>query len=136
MIETYLKEQNLFLVNLSVSRGNKIAIYIDSLEGTRIEDCIQLSRFIEQNLNRDAEDFELDVSTPGLSKPFLVEEQYQKYTGREIEIKTTSGEKVTGILKSFSKDIITVETEKKNGTHIMEIPRDQEKETKPKINFK
>ncbi|HBH06270.1 MAG TPA: ribosome assembly cofactor RimP [Flavobacteriales bacterium] len=137
LIEAYLKEHHLFLVNLSVSKGNKISLYVDSMEGMSVEECIQLSRYIEQSLDRDAEDFELNVSTPGLSKPFLVNEQYKKYTGREIVVITTSGEKVSGVLKSYDDDRITVEvSEKKNGVILKEIPREQEKETKPKINFK
>lgn len=101
-----------FVVKVSVSTSNKIQVYIDSAEGARIDDCIKVSRHIEGNLDREEEDFELEVSTPGLSEPFLVDEQYIKNIGRNVEVTLNNGEKISGKLLSFNNGNIELEVEK------------------------
>ena len=101
-----------FLVSAKVSTQNVINVFVDKVEGISISECLQVSRFIEQDLDRDVEDFQLSVSSPGLTNTFLVKEQYQKNKGKDIAVKLKNGKKVKGKLLTFDDDI-TLETSKK-----------------------
>ena len=91
-------EEGMFLVEVNVSLSNVIQVFIDSYDGLTIDKCVAMSRSIEQKLDRDSEDFELQVSSPGLSEPFRVKEQYLKNIGREVEVVKTDGQKLEGEL--------------------------------------
>lgn len=104
-----LQENGCFLVELTVSTTNKITVTIDSFEGVSIDYIVEMSRFIESNLDRDEEDFDLEVSSPGLSLPFVVLEQYQKYEGKEVEVITNDGIKHEGLMTSVTDEGITLE---------------------------
>lgn len=112
LIQDKLAESNAFLVGLSVKPGNKIMVLIDKFEGVSVEDCIQLSRLIEHSLDREVEDFELEVSSPGLGQPFKVHQQYVKNLNRKVEVITLKGIKIKGSLKEVSDDGFVVEEEK------------------------
>jgi len=102
-----------FLVDIKVSKTNKIEVFIDNFNGMSIEKCIEISKFIEGNLDRDKEDFELYVSSPGLDKSFKVIEQYKKNLNKEVEILTIKDKKIKGILSEINNnDIIVNETKK------------------------
>jgi ribosome maturation factor RimP len=101
-----------FLVSAKVSGQNVINVFVDKAVGISIRECLQISRYIENELDREIEDFDLSVSSPGLTNPFLVKEQYQKNKGKDIIVKLKSGEKVRGKLLDFNDDI-TLETGKK-----------------------
>ncbi len=114
-IEEFVNEVvsgDFFVVKINVSTANKIQVYIDSKQGATIDDCIKVSRHIEGNLDREEEDFELEVSTPGLSEPFVVHQQYKKNIGRNVEVQLKSGEKITGKLLSFNDGNIEISEEK------------------------
>ena len=96
IVEQHILEREHFLVALTVSPLNKISVVIDNNKGISVSDCVELSRFVESNLNRDEEDFELEVSSPGLDQPFKVLKQYQKYIGKLVETVTKEGKKITG----------------------------------------
>lgn len=91
---------NLFIVDIAVRPGNIINIELDSDQPIGIEDCVNISRFVEAKLDRDAEDFELEVGSSGLSTPFKMPRQYVKNIGNEVEVLTKDGKKLCGILKS------------------------------------
>ncbi len=101
-----------FLVSAKVSGQNVINVFVDKAVGISVRECLQISRYIENELDREIEDFDLSVSSPGLTNPFLVKEQYQKNKGKDIIVKLKSGEKVRGKLLDFNDDI-TLETGKK-----------------------
>ena len=86
LIKDKLEETNCFVVELEIGEGNSISLEIDSLDGITVQDCMSFSRAVEQNLDREVEDFALQVSSPGLDKPFRVKEQYQKNIGRNVKI--------------------------------------------------
>ncbi len=114
-IESFVNEvidDNTFIVDIKISTSNKINILIDSITGTTIKDCITVSRNIENNLDREVEDFELEVSTPGLSEAFKVPQQYKKNIGRQVETQLKDGHKIKGELKSFDGNIIELIEEK------------------------
>jgi ribosome maturation factor RimP len=75
-----------FVVGISISSGNSIDVVIDGDNGVNIQKCVDVSRHIEQGLNRDEEDFELSVYSAGLGQPFKVYRQYLKNQGKEVEV--------------------------------------------------
>jgi len=108
-----IAEGELYIVEVSVTPGNKINVLIDSMKGATIEDCVLVSRSIEQQFDREVEDFELEVSSPGLTQPFKVIQQYQKNIGREVEVILKNGQKLLGTLLALDHNMMTVESQKK-----------------------
>ena len=112
-IESELEGSEYFLVDLKVNAENEITVEIDSDSSVDIDDCIALSRKIEEAFPREDEDYELEVGSSGLTSPFKVVRQYEKYLGEEVEVVEKDGKKRQGVLKSVTpeKFVITV-TEK------------------------
>ncbi|MGQ9620880.1 MAG: ribosome assembly cofactor RimP, partial [Bacteroidales bacterium] len=100
IVKSYIRGTDMFLVNLKVTRDNKITIFVDTPTDITIEQCAELNRFIECNLSRDEEDYELQVSSPGIGHTFVVKEQYIKNLRNIIEVTHLNGEKFKGILKN------------------------------------
>ena len=128
-----------FIVNISVKKDNVIEVIIDGDQGVTVQKCIDVSRSIEHNLDRDAEDFELSVSSAGLGKPFKVHRQYVKNIGREVEVVPSEGKPVSGILKQvdeegFDLEVTTLErpNEKKKKVEVVKTIRFQF-DSKPKV---
>lgn len=112
IIEKLVREkldERMFIVEINVSSTNVIHIFVDSYDGMTIEQCIAISRNVEHNLDREEEDFALEVSSPGLTESFKVKEQYIKYTGKAIKV-VTEDQKLEGLLKSTSDEGIVLET--------------------------
>lgn len=109
LIKEKQKEKNCFVVELEVRGVNNILLEIDSFEGIKVEDCVSFSRTIEHNLDRENEDFELNVSSPGLDKPLRVKEQYIKNIGRNVKVVQFNGKSSNGKLIKVEKNEITVE---------------------------
>jgi len=113
VIERMVQEKlsgSMFVVDISVGLGNAISVIIDSDEGLSIDKCIEMSRHIEHQFDREVEDFSLEVSSPGLTTPFRVLRQFLKYLGKQVEIVTAKGDKIVGILKSANENSFVVET--------------------------
>lgn len=111
--EQYLEGSPNYLTDVSVSADNTITVEIDNDHGVDINDCVALSRYLESKLDRDAEDFELTVTSAGLSSPFKILRQYKKYEGKEVEVLSKNGQKITGTLKSSDDNGFTVSVTKK-----------------------
>jgi ribosome maturation factor RimP len=114
IVEPYLAGSDLFLVKFNIGKDNLINIYIDGDDGVTIDECVKLSRHIEQNLDRESEDFELRVSSPGADEPFVNIRQYKKNIGRPVKITLKDGKTKRGILEGVKEDIITIQEEIKN----------------------
>ncbi len=140
LAETELKGSDKFLVEVKVSTGNKISVILDGDESITIDDCIQVSRFIESSLDREVEDFELSVSSAGLDQPFKLKRQYKKYLNKEVSVVTSEGKKHTGTLTRVSdqKILLQIPANKKKKTKELdiEILFSDIKETKGVISFK
>lgn len=108
-LEGMLTGEDIFLVGVKVDHNNRIVLYIDSPEGISIDDCARISRQLEDKLDRDREDFALEVSSPGLDAPFRVIQQYQKNIGKKISIVKAGGEKLEGILTALDEKGIVLE---------------------------
>ncbi len=113
LVEEWLKDKDYFLVSIEISKDNKIVVEIDHADGVWIEDCVELSRYIEEHLDRDKEDFELEVGSAGLGQPFKVLQQYLNYIGKEVEVLDADGKKTKGILKSVDGNEFNVTTRQK-----------------------
>ena len=98
-LEEILAEAGCFLVDIKVDKSNRIIVQVDRNEGVSIEDCVRINRRLEARLDRDKEDFALEVSSPGLDAPFKVLEQYKKNVGKIVRIETTAGETLEGEIK-------------------------------------
>jgi ribosome maturation factor RimP len=109
LVEEMLDDK-MFLVEINVSQRNVINVFVDSYDGLTIEQCISISRHVEHSFDREEEDFELQVSSPGLSEKFKVKEQFYKYIGREIEIVTVSDVELEGVIQSATDEEIILET--------------------------
>ncbi len=83
---------SLFLISLEIKSGNNISVIIDGDKGVSVNDCIEISRQIEHNLDRDAEDFSLEVSSAGVSSPLQMPRQFRKNIGRKLQVKTEDRE--------------------------------------------
>lgn len=108
IVEDWLEGKDYFLVDVSVSPDDKIVVEIDHADGVWIDDCVDLSRFIESKLNREEEDYELEVGSAGIGQPFKVLKQYLIHIGKEVEVMDASGKKWTGLLARADENSFTV----------------------------
>lgn len=135
-----------FLVDVQVSPDNVLTVEIDNEEGVDIDRCVALHRFLESKLDRDVEDYELEVGSAGITSPFKVLGQYKKNIGNEVEVLTKDGRKLAGILKSADADrfVVTVTRKVKSETSKRKVEveedivlgYDEVKYTKYLIRFK
>jgi len=121
LVEEFIKGTGLFLVTVKVSNANRIIVLADKNEGITIDECAAIHRHIENGLDRDKEDFELQVSSPGLDMPFGVMEQYFKNEGKKVEVVDNEGSKFTGKLKNVTTGGFELETEKKTKGKAIEL---------------
>ena len=113
IVNEWLEDKEYFLVDVSVTPDDKIVVEIDHAEGVWIDDCVELSRFIESKLDREEEDYELEVGSAGIGQPFKVLQQYLIHIGKEVEVLTNEGKKLEGVLKDANEENMTVTIQKK-----------------------
>lgn len=145
IVEKEIEGTDLYLVETKVSADNTISVMIDSFVGVPIIRCIELSRTIENQLDREAEDFELSVSSAGIGQAFQVIQQYHKNVGRNVEVLTNDGQKNTGKLLTVGENEIEIEVEelvkvegkkkKQLITKMLSFTFDEIKSTKDIITF-
>ena len=146
LVEEWLKDKEYFLVDIQVSPDDRIVVEIDHADGVWIEDCVALSKYIEDRLSRDEEDYELEVGSAGLGQPFKVPQQYINYVGKDVEVLDAEGKKVRGVLKSVEGNdfVVTfsekVKVEGKKRPQLQDVDHqyqmDKVKYTKYLISFK
>ncbi len=105
---SFLEGSDRFVVSVAVRSDNRIRIFIDSDTHVLIEHCIVLSKYIESQLNREAEDFELNVSSSGLDQPYKLTRQYVKNIGREVSVLLKDNSKIEGTLTEAHEDGFSV----------------------------
>jgi len=113
IVDEFIKGTDLFIVAVKVSNTNRITILADTKNGITIDECVSIHRYVENSLDRDKEDFELQVSSPGLDSPFGVIGQYYKNEGKKVEVIDNEGSKFTGKLKNITTGGFELETEVK-----------------------
>lgn len=146
IVEEWLDGKEYFLVDIEISPDDRIVVEIDHADGVWIEDCVALSRCIEDHLSRDEEDYELEVGSAGLGQPFKVPQQYHCFVGKDVEVLDADGKKYKGVLKSVDGGDFTVTVEEKQKVEGKKRPQlvsvdrtfqmDTVKYTKYLINFK
>mgnify|MGYP000756842414 CR=1 FL=1 len=103
-VERAIEGTDIFIVDIRVSADNNIVVELDSPESLDIDTCAAVSRAIEKDFDRDAEDYELEVGSAGLTAPFRVRGQYLKNVGNDIEVLTRDGRKLQGVLTAVGDD--------------------------------
>ena len=146
IVEEWLDGKEYFLVDIEISPDDRIVVEIDHADGVWIEDCVELSRFIEDHLSRDEEDYELEVGSAGLGQPFRVAQQYHCFVGKDVEVLDADGKKYKGVLKAVEGNDFTVTVQEKQKVEGKKRPQlvetdytfqmDKVKYTKYLINFK
>jgi ribosome maturation factor RimP len=139
IINDYLEGKPIFLVEVQVKKGNVINVFIDGDKGVKIDECVKISRLIESTFDREVEDYELLVSSPGAERLFTMKRQYNKYLDREIMVTTKDEIKREGKLKSISQEGIELEIKigkKGQEIRIENILFSDIREAKPVISFK
>lgn len=146
IVEEWLDGKEYFLVDIEISPDDRIVVEIDHADGVWIEDCVELSRFIEDHLSRDEEDYELEVGSAGLGQPFKVAQQYHCFVGKDVEVLDADGKKYKGVLKAVEGNDFTVTVQEKQKVESKKRPQlvdtdhtfqmDKVKYTKYLINFK
>ena len=100
LTEEWLKDNDYFLVDINFAADDRIVIEIDHADGVWIDDCAELSRFLQERLGEELGEYELEVGSAGLGQPFKVAQQYQNHIGDTLEVLGADGKKVQGVLKS------------------------------------
>lgn len=146
LVDEWLAGTDYFLTDLSIDDNDRIVVEIDHKDGVWIDDCVKLSRFIEDHLSRDDEDYELEVGSAGIGQPFKVRRQYQNHVGSEVEAKMKDGRKLRGVLTAAGDDTFTLsvptrvkpEGAKRSKTVTVDhtLPYDEAAEVKAVIDFK
>jgi ribosome maturation factor RimP len=110
LIEAKNEGTDRFIVSLHIGTGNKITVEVDADSGVKVSDCIEVSKGVEHNIDREIEDFSIDVSSPGLTKPLKVHRQYVKNIGRSVKVTTNDDVTLEGELLSVEEESIVVKT--------------------------
>ena len=103
------KNPHLFLIDFEIAGDNQIRVTLDGDTGVTVEDCIAVSREIEHNLDREEEDFSLEVMSSGASEPLTMPRQYKKNIGRSLKVDTVAGEEIEGLITSATQEEVTLE---------------------------
>ena len=113
LTEEWLQSNDYFLVDIIFGADDRIVIEIDHADGVWIEDCAELSRFLQERLGDELGDYELEVGSAGLGQPFKVAQQYINHIGDAVEVLDLDGKKVQGVLKSVDGTNFTITLQEK-----------------------
>ncbi|RLD36584.1 MAG: ribosome assembly cofactor RimP [Bacteroidetes bacterium] len=142
LVNQRIEDTDIFVVDISISVANAIRVVLDSDTNLSIDECIAVSRQVEHNLDREAEDFSLEVTSFGLSEPLQIHRQYVKNIGRNLKIKLLDDSQIKGKLIKVTDTFIHIEKaltkkEIKEGVDAMNIIEIQAiKQAKIEISFK
>ena len=146
VVEDWLSGNDYFLVDVTFTPDDRIVVEIDHADGVWIEDCAELSRFMQERLGEELGDYELEVGSAGIGQPFKVEQQYLNHIGKDVEVLDAEGKKVQGVLKQVDgRDFVVTVKEKqklegKKRPQIVDVDKsfnmDNIKYTKYLLSFK
>ena len=111
--ERHLEGTDMFVVECTSTPGNEIELTIDSDTSVGIDACVALSRAVEADLDRDAEDFSLTVASAGIGSELRTLRQYRKLVGRPVEVLLTNGVKILAHLDEATDEGVTLSYEEK-----------------------
>ena len=138
--------RGLYLIDVTVSRGNDVEITIESEEGkVELEDCVAVSRYFETRFDRETEDYSLTVTSAGLDQPFKVLKQYLKAVGKKVEVQLKGGKKMVAVLEAADEESITLKYSQKETVdgkkkkeiveHVDRFEMDQVNGVRPFVEF-
>lgn len=104
--EALAKDESLFLIDFSISSDNTIKVVIDGDKGVSLQDCMKVSRAIEHSLDRDEEDFSLEVTSSGAASPIHIPRQYKKNIGRKLKVRTQEGTYKGNLVETLENGIV------------------------------
>jgi ribosome maturation factor RimP len=142
MIDAHLAGGAVFLVDIIVKPGNQISVFIDGDHRVNVETCRELSHFMNESLDRDAEDYDLTVSSAGIDRPLKLPRQYKKNIGNSLDVITKTGDKLSGVLLKSDETGIEMEippvkkSKKETEVKIVSLKFDDIKSAKEVITFK
>jgi len=142
LVEQHLEGTEIFVVEVSVKSGNRISVFLDGDHGVTIEVCQKINHHINAALDRDAEDFDLTVSSAGADRPLKLARQYRKNIGKLLDVQLSSGEKFTGTVLSAGEASVELEVQpakkskKETEVKILSLNISDIKSAKEVINFK
>ena len=146
VVEEWLSGNDYFLVDVTFTPDDRIVVEIDHADGVWIEDCAELSRFMQERFGDELGDYELEVGSAGIGQPFKVEQQYLNHIGKDVEVLDAEGKKVQGVLKQVDgRNFVVSVKEKqklegKKRPQLMEVDKtynmDNIKYTKYLLSFK
>lgn len=115
VVEEWLSGNDYFLVDVTLTPDGRIVVEIDHADGVWIEDCAELSRFMQERLGEELGNYELEVGSAGIGQPFKVVQQYENHVGKEVEVLDAEGKKVQGVLKQVRdrEFVVTVKEKQK-----------------------
>ena len=115
VVEEWLSGNDYFRVDVTFTPDDRIVVEIDHADGVWIEDCAELSRFMQERLGEELGDYELEVGSAGIGQPFKVEQQYVNHIGKDVEVLDAEGKKVQGVLKQVEgrNFVVTVKEKQK-----------------------
>jgi ribosome maturation factor RimP len=113
LIEEFIKDKDIFIVDIKVDTKNRIIVTLDSDTNLTIANCTEVAKFIENKIDREIEDYDLEVSSAGATSPMKLNRQYVKNIGRIIEVLAFDGEKIVGQLVSVNEEQIELQKEEK-----------------------
>ncbi len=131
LIEQRITGTDIFLVEVMVKPGNVIRVHLDRPAGITIDQCVEISRYLNGQMDREEEDFSLEVSSPGIGVPFRVKQQYEKNIGHRVEVILKEGTRLEGTLLSVDDVGIVLKT----GNKEVALTFDQMKSAKEIIQF-
>jgi ribosome maturation factor RimP len=108
LVAEKLVDKDVFLVDIRIRHGNRISVFLDSDTAVNIKTCAELSRYIEFSLDRESEDFELEVSSAGLDQPLKLHRQYVKNIGKELKILTVEDKAFVASLMGVNDESISL----------------------------
>ena len=113
LVDEWLHQGDYFLVDIIFGADDRIVIEIDHADGVWIEDCAELSRYLQEKLGEELGDYELEVGSAGLGQPFKVEQQYKNHIGDEVEVLQADGVKLKGVMKEVDGRTFVVTVKEK-----------------------
>ncbi len=111
LVANYVQGRDVQLINLKVSPDNRILVEVDAYKGVDLDYCSALNRYLQEQLDRDAEDYELEVGSVSITDPFRTKMQYEKHLGHDVEILTKDGRKLHGVLVNVEEDHFEADVE-------------------------
>lgn len=122
LAEEWLQGNDYFLVDVNISADGRIVVEIDHADGVWIEDCAELSRFVQERVGEELDNYELEVGSAGIGQPFKVYQQYVNYIGKDVEVLAADGKKVQGVLKAVDGDEFVVSVKEKQKVEGKKLP--------------